>query len=62
MTVETPRLELATPSLRFPRLLTRGAVARAVVHATVEGMPVRLRYPDGTEVGGGDATSPVLEV
>ncbi|HET7760750.1 MAG TPA: cyclopropane-fatty-acyl-phospholipid synthase family protein [Phycicoccus sp.] len=62
MTVETPRLELATPSLRFPRLLTRGAVARAVVHATVEGMPVRLRYPDGTEAGGGDATSPVLEV
>ena len=62
MTVETPRLEIAAPTLRFPRVLTRGAVARAIVHTMVETMPVRLRYPDGTEVGGGGPHAPVLEV
>ena len=61
MTVDTPRLEL-TPTLGLSRLLTRGTVARTIVHATVAGMPVRLRYPDGTEVGGGGPDSPVLEV
>jgi cyclopropane-fatty-acyl-phospholipid synthase len=62
MTVDTPRLEIGAPSLRFPRGLTRGAVARSIVHATVEGMRVRLRYPDGSEVGGGGPEAPVLDV
>lgn len=62
MTAETPRIELATPSLRFPRVLTRGAVAKAIVEAMVDRMAIRLRYPDGTVRGGGDAQSPVLEV
>ena len=68
MTADAPHLQLgsATPSLPsgldVSRMLTRGAIAKRVVHATVAGMPVRLRYPDGTEVGGGDAYSPVLEV
>ncbi len=61
-TVETPRLEIGAPSLRFPRGITRGAVAKSIVHATTASMPVRLRYPDGTEVGGGGPDSPVLEV
>jgi cyclopropane-fatty-acyl-phospholipid synthase len=68
MTTEAPHLQFssATPALptglNVSRALTRGAIAKRVVHATVAGMPVRLRYPDGTEVGGGDADSPVLEV
>jgi cyclopropane-fatty-acyl-phospholipid synthase len=62
MTADTPRFEIEAPRLSFPRLLTRGAVARAVVHATVERMDVRLRYPDGSEVGGGGPGAPVLEV
>jgi cyclopropane-fatty-acyl-phospholipid synthase len=62
MTAEAPRLEIRAPSLRFPQGLTRGAVARSVVHATVASMPVRLRYPDGSEAGGGGPDSPVLEV
>jgi cyclopropane-fatty-acyl-phospholipid synthase len=61
MTADAPRLEL-TPSLSLSRVVTRGSVARQVVHAAVAGMPVRLRYPDGTEVGGGGPDSPVLEV
>ena len=61
MTVAAPRLELP-PALGLSRVLTRGTVARKIVHATVAGMPVRLRYPDGTEVGGGAPDSPVLEV
>ncbi|HET6967045.1 MAG TPA: cyclopropane-fatty-acyl-phospholipid synthase family protein [Ornithinibacter sp.] len=61
MTLDTPRLGL-TPSLGLSRVVTRGAIAKKIVHATVAGMPVRLRYPDGTEVGGGGPDSPVLEV
>ena len=61
MTAETPRLEL-TPTLGLSRALTRGSLAKKVVHATVAGMPLRLRYPDGTEVGGGGPDAPVLEV
>ena len=61
MTVDAPRLEL-TPSLGLSRVLTRGSLARQVVHAAVAGMPVRLRYPDGAEVGGGGPGAPVLEV
>ena len=61
MTADTPRLPL-TPTLGLSGTLTRGAVARKVVHATVASMPVRLRYPDGSEVGGGGPDAPVLEV
>ena len=61
MTVDSPRLGIA-PTFGLSRVLTRGAVARRIVHATVAGMPVRLRYPDGTEIGGGGPASPVLEV
>ncbi len=54
-----------TSRLEMPRLrahLTQGAVARAIVHQTVAGMPVRLAYPDGSTVGGGGADAPTLEV
>ena len=61
MTADTPRLPL-TPTLGLSGTLTRGAVARKAVHATVASMPVRLRYPDGSEVGGGGPEAPVLEV
>ena len=61
MTADAPRLELS-PTLGLSRVVTRGAVAKKIVHATVASMPVRLRYPDGTEVGGGGPDSPVLEV
>ena len=49
----------------MPRLrahLTQGAVARAIVHQAVAGLPVLLRYPDGSVVGGGGADAPILEV
>ncbi|WP_392544129.1 class I SAM-dependent methyltransferase [Oryzobacter telluris] len=61
MTADAPRIEL-TPTLGLSKVLTRGAVARRIVHATVAKMDVRLRYPDGTEVGGGGPDSPVLEI
>lgn len=62
MTADTPRLELAAPRLGFPQLVTRGAIARAITEVAVKPMPVRMRYPDGTEVGSGGPDSPVLEV
>ena len=62
MTTDSPRLELAATRLGFPRVLTRGAVAKAITEVAVKPMPVRMRYPDGTVVGAGDADSPVLEV
>jgi cyclopropane-fatty-acyl-phospholipid synthase len=37
-------------------------VAQALCHRVVQDLPVRLRYPDGTEVGGGDGESPVVEL
>ncbi len=43
-------------------LFTRGAVARTLIHRIVAGMPVRLRYPDGSHVGGGGEGSPTLDV
>ncbi|MFW5471236.1 class I SAM-dependent methyltransferase [Knoellia sp. CPCC 206435] len=55
--VLTP-LELPSPR----RVLTRGAVARALIHRIVAGVPVRLRYTDGTTVGGGGPDAPTLEV
>ncbi len=61
MTVDTPRLEIA-PAVGFPPTITRGAVARTIVEAMVDRMPVLLRYPDGAEVGGGGAEAPVLDV
>jgi len=51
-----PRLALPHPRA------TRGAVARRLVRLAAHRMPVRLRYPDGAEVGGGDDLAPVLEV
>ncbi len=62
MTADTPRLELASPRLGFPRVLTRGAIAKAITEVAVRPMPVRLRYPGGRLVGGGGPDSPVLEV
>ncbi len=62
MTADTPRLEIATPRLGFPHVLTRGAIARAITEVAVKPMPIRMRYPDGTEVGSGGADSPVLDV
>ncbi|PKW26727.1 SAM-dependent methyltransferase [Phycicoccus duodecadis] len=62
MTADTPRLELAAPRLGFPRILTRGAVAKAITEVAVKPMPVRMRYPDGTVVGNGGPDSPVIEV
>ena len=55
----------ALPSLELPSartLFTRGAVARSLVHRVVAGVPVRLRYPDGTHVGGGGQDAPTLDV
>ena len=61
-TTDAPRIEL-TPTLGLSRVLTRGRRGpKRIVHATVAGMDVRLRYPDGTEVGGGGPDSPVLEI
>ena len=51
-------LELPSPR----RLFTRGAVARTLIHQIVSGVPVRLRYPDGTTVGAGGSNAPTLEV
>ena len=62
MTADTPRLELAAPRLGFPRVLTRGNVAKAITEVAVKPMPVRMRYPDGTVVGAGGPDSPVLEI
>lgn len=42
--------------------VTRGRVAKALVARAVRDLPVRVRYPGGEVLGGGDATSPVLEV
>jgi cyclopropane-fatty-acyl-phospholipid synthase len=54
-----------TSRYEMPRLrahLTRGAVARAIVHRVVTGMPVRLAYPDGGVVGAVAADAPTVEV
>jgi len=42
--------------------VTRGRVAKALFARAVRDLPVRVRYPGGEVLGGGDATSPVLEV
>ena len=55
----------ALPPLELPTtrtLFTRGAVARALVHRIVAGLPVHVRYPDGTHVGGGTPDGPTLDV
>lgn len=51
---------LEVPSARA--LLTRGTVARALVHRIVDGLPVQLRYPDGATVGGGGDDTPTLDI
>jgi cyclopropane-fatty-acyl-phospholipid synthase len=50
------------PRARTASRLTRGRIARLLVERMVERLPVRLRLPDGTVLGGGDAHAPVLEV
>jgi len=60
MTATTLHHRLEMP--RFRARLTRGAVARAIVHRAVGGMPVRVTYPDGTVVGGGGDGAPTLQV
>lgn len=53
------------PSFEIPTaktLFTRGAVARTLIHKIVAGVPVRLRYPDGSHVGGGTEAGPTLDV
>lgn len=52
------RLEVPSARTRY----TGGAIARTLVHRIVAGMPVRLRYPDGTDVGGGSCNAPVIDV
>jgi cyclopropane-fatty-acyl-phospholipid synthase len=51
---------LELPSAR--RFFTRGAVSRTLIHQIVAGVPVRLRYPDGSTVGAGGADAPTLDV
>ncbi|EAP98502.1 probable cyclopropane-fatty-acyl-phospholipid synthase UfaA1 (cyclopropane fatty acid synthase) (CFA synthase) [Janibacter sp. HTCC2649] len=53
------------PSFEIPTaktLFTRGAVARTLIHKIVAGVPVRLRYPDGSQVGGGVEDGPTLDI
>ena len=52
------RLEVPSARTRY----TGGAIARTLVHRIVSGMPVRLRYPDGSDVGGGSCGAPVIDV
>ncbi len=60
MTTPSPTLAWRVPT-PAPRI-SRGLLARTLVHAMVAGMPIRLRYPDDTVVGGGDDRSPTLDV
>ncbi len=41
-------------------VLTRGRIAEVLVRRMVAGLPVRLRWPDGRERGGGGPADPVL--
>ena len=64
-TTELVTLDRPTGRLEVPRRrarLTRGVVARALVHRMVRGMPVRLVHPDGTAVGDPDPGAPTLQV
>ncbi|KAA1424532.1 class I SAM-dependent methyltransferase [Mumia zhuanghuii] len=45
-----------------PRSRVRAAAARAVVATAVRRLPLRLRWPDGTETGAGGTTDPVLRL
>ena len=60
MTELVPPLPWTTTAPR--RCSARARVAQALCHRVVQDLPVRLRYPDGTEVGGGDGESPVVEL
>ncbi len=53
---------IEVPAMRTA--LTKGSIARALVHGMVAGMPVTLRYPDGTAVGAGAAAAgdPVIDI
>ena len=49
------------PGLFTPRsAVFRSAVARRIVRRAVHGLPVRLRFPDGTEWGAGKDGHPVM--
>ena len=43
-------------------VITRGAIAKALVRLAVRPLPVRVRHPDGSTVGGGGPTAPTLDV
>ena len=50
---------------RFPHMASpavRARIARAIIHAVVARVPVRVSYPDGTVVGGGRAGDPELHL
>ena len=47
---------------RFRARLTRGSLARSIVHRAVADLPVRLAYPDGAVVGGGGSQAPTLQL
>lgn len=57
-----PSLAEMTEPPQWRARITRGVVARTLAHLAVRRVPVRLRYPDGTEVGAGGEGSPVLEL
>ncbi|NHN56144.1 class I SAM-dependent methyltransferase [Calidifontibacter sp. DB0510] len=52
----------AALQLPRPRAALSGAVARRLAHVALAGVPVRMRYPDGREVGGGGPDAPVLQL
>ncbi len=56
------RSESSTPEVHGSRPVTGGRVARLLVTRMVRRLPVRLRHPDGSVIGGGDARSPILEL
>ena len=60
MTTTTLSTRLEMPRIRTR--LTRGTLARSIVHRAVAPMPVTVRYPDGTTIGGGAPDDPTLEV
>jgi cyclopropane-fatty-acyl-phospholipid synthase len=58
--------EFATPSwpgiAHTPRTPLKARAARLILRRTVDSVPVRLGFPDGTEWGAGDADSPQMTV
>jgi cyclopropane-fatty-acyl-phospholipid synthase len=51
------------PGLERPaRAPLRGAIARAIIGRAVADLPLRVRFPDGTWIGAGDAAGPLMVV